>query len=71
MRIRSAVAAVTAVLAVSLVGCGGDHTDSKPDTAGSSAPAAGRTTDSGGVTPTDDDARHLNIGLRKTLCPEA
>lgn len=24
-----------------------------------------------GVTPTEDDARHINIGLRKTLCPEA
>jgi hypothetical protein len=24
-----------------------------------------------GVMPTKDDARHLNIGLRKTLCPEA
>jgi len=24
-----------------------------------------------GVMPTEDDARHLNIGLRKTLCPEA
>ncbi|MFE6041023.1 hypothetical protein [Streptomyces sp. NPDC056452] len=24
-----------------------------------------------GVTLTDDDGRHINIGLRKTLCPEA
>ena len=24
-----------------------------------------------GVMPTEDEARHLNIGLRKTLCPEA
>lgn len=24
-----------------------------------------------GVMPTEDDARHINIGLRNTLCPEA
>jgi hypothetical protein len=142
MRIRTTTAAVTAVLAVSLVGC---SSDSKVDTAPrstpaapSSAPAAPNTADSsetseadkvalpeptgdkrtaviaaisdvdprlvqdedkaiekaryqcvnldGGVSDTvnsamelfsydgimltDDDARHLNIGLRNTLCPE-
>ncbi|AQS71487.1 hypothetical protein [Streptomyces pactum] len=154
MRIRITTAAVTAVLAVSLVGCSSDDdTDSKADTAPStaaatsssaaaapsSAPAASNTADSretseadkvvlpeptgdertavlaaikdvnpklvqdedkaiekaryqcvnldggvsdtvdsalelfsyGGVMLTDDDARHLNTGLRNTLCPEA
>lgn len=140
MRIRATTAAVTAVLAVSLVGCSSDNgTDSKADTAPSSAPAAPNTADSSGtseadkvalpeptgdkrtaviaairdVNPklvqdedkaiekaryqcvnldggvsdtvnsamelfsydgvmlTEDDARHLNIGLRNTLCSEA
>ncbi|MGW0828582.1 hypothetical protein [Streptomyces sp. NPDC002845] len=147
MRIRTTTAAVTAVLAVSLVGCSSDNgTDSKADTAlssaptaPSSAPAAPDTADSSdtseadevvlpeptgdkrtaviaaikdvdprlvqdedkaiekaryqcvnldggvsdtvdsamelfsydGVVLTDDDARHLNIGLRNTLCSEA
>ncbi|GAA2654568.1 hypothetical protein [Streptomyces vastus] len=147
MRIRTTTAAVTAVLAVSLVGCSSDNgTDSEADTAPSSAPAAPNTElaapntadssdtseadkvalpeptgdkrtaviaamkdvnpklvqdedkaiekaryqcvnlDGGvsdtvnsarelfsydGVMLTEDDARHLNIGLRNTLCPEA
>lgn len=147
MRIRTTTAAVTAILAVSLVGCSSDNgSDSKADTAPSSAPAASSsasaapdtaessdtseadkvalpeptgdkrtaviaaikdvdpklvqdedkaiekaryqcvnldggvsdTVDSAiqlfsydGVTLTDDDARHLNIALRNTLCPEA
>ncbi|MFG2023164.1 hypothetical protein [Streptomyces sp. NPDC048825] len=140
MRIRTTTAAVTAVLAVGLVGCSSDNgTDSKADTAPSSAPAAPNTADSsdtseadkvalpeptgdkrtaviaamkdvnpklvqdedkaiekaryqcvnleGGVSDTvnsamelfsydgimltEDDAHHLNIGLRNTLCPEA
>ncbi|GEC10774.1 hypothetical protein SSP24_84290 [Streptomyces spinoverrucosus] len=139
MRIRTTTAVVTAVLAVSLVGCSSDNgTDSKADTALSSAPAAPNTADSSdtseadkvalpeptgdkrtaviaaikdvnpklaqdedkaiekaryqcvnldggvldtvnsamelfsydGVMLTEDDARHLNIGLRNTLCPE-
>lgn len=140
MRIRTTTAAVTAVLALTLVGCGSGDTDSdrgddgKAGSAGSSAPAAAGSTaaeaagippepdgdlrsavlqavqdvngelihdedkaidaarnqcaalDGGaenpdhaaaqrfsydGVTLTDDDGRHLNVGLRSTLCPES
>lgn len=144
MRIRTTTAAVTAVLALTLVGCGSGDTDGdrgddgKTGSAGSSAPAASDAADGSaaaeaagippepdgdlrsavlqavqdvngelihdedkaidaarnqcaaldggaenpdhaaaqrfsydGVTLTDDDGRHLNVGLRSTLCPES
>ncbi|MER5916205.1 hypothetical protein ABT124_38820 [Streptomyces sp. NPDC001982] len=43
MRIRITIAAVTAVLAVTLVGCSSDDSTGKADTAKSSAPAASNT----------------------------
>lgn len=46
MRIRTTIAAVTAVLAVTLVGCSSDDSsDSKTDTAKSSTPTATKSTD--------------------------
>jgi hypothetical protein len=139
MHIRATIAAVTAVLAVTLVGCSSDNGgDSKADTTRTATPEASSTADRGdaaqaagvpaeptgakrtavlgairdvdakltadenkaidaarnqcsaldggaanpdhsaaqrfsydGVTLTDDDGAHLNIGLRKTLCPKA
>ncbi|MFC5801981.1 hypothetical protein [Streptomyces formicae] len=138
MRIRATTAAVTAVLAVTLVGCSSDNgSDSKADTTKSSAPETSSAADNSGaakaaglppeptgdersavlgaifdvnakltqdedkaidaarnqcsaldggatnpdhsaaqrfsyngVTLTDDDGSHINIGLRKTLCPK-
>ncbi|MFD7409314.1 hypothetical protein ACFV7R_43315 [Streptomyces sp. NPDC059866] len=146
MRIRATIAAVVAVLAVTVVGCNSDKdSDSKADTVKSTAPEASSTApeassaadnsgaakDAGmppeptgaerdavlaaihdvngnlthdedkainaarnqcaaldggatnpdhsaaqrfsydGITLTDDDGSHINVGLRKTLCPES